>query len=1090
MANILQSLTEVLQSSLAGEPPPPAILQPIGGRLNELTAISLDPTGAGVDRWLRTLHAITADRRLHDTLVVRALQMRFPRVAEALTALGLIGVEWAADNTPIAFSLNWAGLDAFLKEPGGQTLNLLLSRVQKIKDVKALQALLLLYLSGPRALLALEYQRQGFTGLPVSGDPGISLQELIDLVNSPLFMPLPLPDLPLELAEFTVAAQQGPAAGSYIALDGPGVGPADNDDPANGLNGLALDLFLRQGAALPPVDLGGGWMLKRTADTGSDRHYRLKIAAGVLDPAVASDGELALSLAKQPAAADALLLGEPQGTHFAVTSIELGVRFRPGDASKPLFDLFVRLDGVRFALKPDFLKFLSFGLDLPALLRFDSDVGLNYVQGKGLSAQGGEGGPPALGVNFAAPVNLTIGSTAAGLRVDQVLTRLEVALGGEGDLRFRAQFRYSANGRFGPLGVTLDGAGVWIGRWTDGVGGLLPPQGIGLSLSAGPVSGGGFLKVISDSEFGGALQLKILGIGAFAYGLYKTLPNGAPSFVALIGIRLPLPGIQVGFGFAISGFGGLIGINRRADTDLLRERLAGGSAGDVLFNDDPMRNAPRLLGEMQRFFPDEAGIFLIGPTMQINWLYILKLDVGLFIELPGPRQIFIAGSARLVIGSEEFALIYLRMDFIGGIDLTKSLIYFDAALVNSHVLGIFRITGGIALRIGFGSSGYFLFSVGGFHPDFHPGGLELPRVARVGVSASVGPVWLKMEMYLALTSNTFQLGTSTEAGIDLGPIAAHGWFRFDALIQFKPFAFVARIDAGFDVEVAGVSLCGVRLEGLLSGPGPLVLGAKATVKLLFIRVSASVTLTLSDNPPDAVTPISNLPALLQPELDKPDNLRFEGEDRSVVFAPAAGGIKLFAPVGAFIWEQKRVPLNLDIQKAEGVELGGWHRLTVEVRSDDPEVVKAWGGVRENDQFSVGTYLILSDGDALNLSRFEEQQSGLRIDAGAVPSEGLAESKVPTPKLIKIPGRRPLIAMLGLYGIKDMFTMLGERDGSARPEAGGARVTVKPESWNSHAAGATLNSEPLNSVQAFTQARRFGGVALPAVEPAVDLTGVF
>jgi hypothetical protein len=83
-------------------------------------------------------------------------------------------------------------------------------------------------------------------------------------------------------------------------------------------------------------------------------------------------------------------------------------------------------------------------------------------------------------------------------------------------------------------------------------------------------------------------------------------------------------------------------------------------------------------------------------------------------------------------------------------------VFFDAALVNSHVLGIFRISGGVALRIAYGANGYFLLTVGGFHPSFHPGAMELPKLARVGVSVSLGPVWLKQEMYLAITSNTFQ----------------------------------------------------------------------------------------------------------------------------------------------------------------------------------------------------------------------------------------------------------------------------------------------------------------------------------------------
>lgn len=1083
MANFLQALTKLLQDSLAGQPPPPAKLLTISDRLNELTDFSIDTSGAGIDKWLRALHDITGDQELHDTLIVRALQMQFPRVAEALTALGLIDFKWAADGTLDAFILDWDGLDAFLTDPGNKTFTLLLSKLQKIKDLKAAQALVLLFISGPRALLALEYGRQGFAALPVEGQPGVSLQELIDLVNSPLFLKLPISNFPLDLDQFKVeAGPTQPPNSSSMMLDSPG---GNNDDPANGPDGLALDILLKQGEALPPVDLGGGWQLKRTADTGTDKHYRLKFKANEFNATPASDGEFVLALSHKTSNPEAFLLGERDGTHFAVQNIELGLRFRPN----PLYDLAVHLDDIRFVLKPDFLNLLSFGLELPALLRFNSDIAFDYVQGKGLSAQNGAEGMPALGVQFAAPLNLTIGSSSVGLQLDTVVTRLEATLN-QGDLQFRIQFRYSARGRFGPLSVILDGAGVWIGRSPDGFGGPLAPQGIGLDISAGPVSGGGFLKSTGGQEFSGALQVKILGIGAFAYGIYKTLANGDPAVVTLIGIRFPMPGIQLGFGFAISGFGGLIGINRRADTDLLRERLAGGTAGDVLFNDNPMRNAPRLLAEMGRFFPDDPGIFLIGPTMQINWLYILKLDLGVFIELPGPRQIFIAGSARMVVGSEEFALVYLRMDFIGGVDLTKSLIYFDAALVNSHVLGIFRITGGVALRIGYGVGGYFLFSVGGFHPDFHPAGLELPRLARVGVGASFGPAWLKMEMYLALTSSSFQLGFHVEAGLDLEPLSAHGWFRFDALIQLKPFAFVARIDAGFDVEALGFSFCSARVEGLLSGPGPLVLNARASVSRFGLEASGSITLTLSNNPPQNVVPIPNLPLYLQEELNKADNLRFEGEDRSVVFAPADPGLKLYAPVGAMIWEQKRVPLNLDIQKAEGVELGGWHRLSLAVSDPSGETV-IWSNTAEKDWFGAGTYLKLNDSEALNLSRLEEQDSGLRINAGADMDKGRSQSPTLTLNMIRIPGRVLLLnAVAGLFGITAMVSMLGQRDGRAQLDPGPAGVIIKQETWNVHNGDGMVARSAPNSVQAFSEAKHSGGTSISAVQEAVNLEGVF
>src|SRR5262249_1114625 len=156
---------------------------------------------------------------------------------------------------------------------------------------------------------------------------------------------------------------------------------------------------------------------------------------------------------------------------------------------------------------------------------------------------------------------------------------------------------------------------------------------------------------------------------------------------------------------------------------------------------------------------------------------------------------------RLLVGADpELALVFLRMDFVGGVDFTAELIFFDAALVGSHVMQIFRITGGAALRINYGAGGSFLLTVGGFHPPFNPGPLALPHVARAGayMSADVGvKAWLKLEAYFAITPNTLQVGAGIEAGLEIGPLAAHGWFRFDALVQFTPFHFEAKIDAGF-----------------------------------------------------------------------------------------------------------------------------------------------------------------------------------------------------------------------------------------------------------------------------------------------------
>jgi hypothetical protein len=250
---------------------------------------------------------------------------------------------------------------------------------------------------------------------------------------------------------------------------------------------------------------------------------------------------------------------------------------------------------------------------------------------------------------------------------------------------------------------------------------------------------------------------------------------------------------------------------------------------------------------------------------------------------------------------------------------------------------------------------------------------------------------------------------------------------------------------------------------------------------LFVKVSADVTITLSSNPPENVSAIPNLPEHLKGELAKPDNLRIDGDDRSVILAPQPVGGKLFAPVGELVWEQKRVPLNLPIQKAEGVKLTGWHTLTI---------TSGLPSQREDDWFGVGTYLELPDGEALNSARFAPQQSGVRIGAGEM-SRGAKDDAEIKLTLIKLPKRVRFSDLIASQYVNVALSgVLGQRGGGAVPEPGSVKVAVQPERWQAHGAdGQRLGTEPVNSIQALVQAKRSGGIAVPASQKTFSLTGV-
>jgi len=1088
VASFLSSVVDFFKDNLqgnqaAGDPLPPGKLGTIATTIDKLSQIQLSTGNNGLADWLDELDRVLGDTALRDTIIVRALQLRAPRFAEALTFAGLITVEFRdEDPRAFAFRLRWNRLDGFLRDPGNTTLLAVVERIQDIGDLKIAQVLAGMLLFSPRELLKLEYAQQGFAALPNERDDGaVDLTQLVqDLISSPLKIAIPIVP-PLDINGLKAQAAAGAMAGAeYLAI----LGPAALG--AHALEGFGVELKLNdvQAFAARSLDLGEGLRLvASSADTGAVT-YRLVIKGdGTLDQAQASAGDFEAGLQWSPPGG-VTVIGPSDGTRMEIGPARFTFRFqKPGVNPTPLFGVRAVIEHVALIMSTKPFGFLATLTSLPPELRMQTDISIGYLQGVGIQSQEGPQGSVPLGLEFAVPLNLHAGSSDAGVSVERALVRVEAKLQGE-TLSARTIVRLGARGDFGPVKVVVDGVGAWFGHWDGGqVAGLEPPTGFALSLDVGPVSGGGFLARLPDGQFAGGFEVKVIGIGVGAFGLFGEA-DGAPAFVAILGIRLPPPGVQISFGFAVTGVGGLAGINRRADTDVLREQLASGTSAQILFCEDVTKNALTVIGQLPRLFPPTRGIIIVGPTLQISWLELFKLDVGVFIEMPGPRQIFIAGSARLVVGSEDFALIYFRMDFVGGIDLVKSLIYFDAVLINSNVMHVFTITGGIALRIAYGANGYFLFSVGGFHPSFNPGGLELPRVPRAGTNMSAGVAWFKLENYLALTSNTFQLGARIEAGLELGPLGAHGWFQFDAIVQYSPFYFTAVIDAGFDIEVSGESLCAVHLSGTLSGPGPLVVHAQASVKILFVRVSGSVTLTLGSGSGNQVPAIANVLDRFKPEFRNPSNLRCEGDDPSVLLKPAPagiGGVPVLGVIGALVWEQKRAPFGLDLQRFEGAPLDRVHHVTVTAADMTPE----------QDWFGVGTYLALNQSEALNNARFIQAQSGVRV------SLAVMEGSDPTPcdvnlDLVKLPMRQRPFALPFLavnYMTSALTSMQRERGTKAVATPGEPRIKATQEGWNAHDSTGAVAAGNLSSVQAFAVARTSGGIAQPATAAAVALAGV-
>ncbi|HZI97081.1 MAG TPA: DUF6603 domain-containing protein, partial [Actinomycetales bacterium] len=652
--------------------------------------------------------------------------------------------------------------------------------------------------------------------------------------------------------------------------------------------------------------------------------------------------------------------------------------------------------------------------------------------------------------------------------------------------------------KLGPAVLVVSGLGGWVGYWTvdddKEYVGFLPPTGAGLQISAGPFTGGGFLDFTGgpNERFGGVVYVKVGTFEVTAFGLHELTgdpgdPNRARSMILVLGIRFS-PGIQLGFGIEISGFGGLIGINRRVDTDALRERLTSGAAGNVLFAEDPIRNAPALLGDLGALFPPAEGTHVFGPTIQLSWLNVagfkfLRVDIGLFFEFPGPTKVVLFGSARASVPPipDVPKLLDLRLDLVGFVDVPQQMIEIDATLISSHALYVFHLTGDAAFRLHWGSPAYMVLSLGGFHPRFTPEPAVLPEMTRLALTFDnpVPGLFFRAEAYLAVTSNTVQFGGRIELGYRSGSLNLVGFLALDAIVQFSPFWFEASVSAGVRLRWNSTTLAGVRLEGVISGPGPFSIVGKACFEIMWFDICAEASIELGPGAAPAPAPVSSVVQELRQEVRDQDNLEpVGGEDREVVQQQRTtpGTRPLVPPLGSLRWRQKRAPLDVMLDRFEGNPLPSRQTVVVECPQRQSDA---------SDLFAPGSFADLSEADALNRPAFEQLTSGVVLGFALD-----AATPVPHPVEvveIRLPSRnRFLVAALAFPAV--VLAAAHERTAGSAVRTTGARVTVSHERFAVRGRGGDLVAEGRSVSDAHQRARSVGAVALHA-DDLVEIGGV-
>jgi hypothetical protein len=818
--------------------------------------------------------------------------------------------------------------------------------------------------------------------------------------------------------------ETGPMTLVIAVLPLPKVSPGEQQGVS-----LSLQLALTDNTTIP---LGPrlGLALDGTLDLSSgvaavirpDRPPALVMDPGGAAGPVSGRGGARLTLGDPTEATRLLTI--PGGSYLEAISLYLGAGV---DATATPVDVYIEggLTGGVFSLNlSEADGFLS--TILPAGgLTVHFDFGVAWSQHNGLRFSGGARLETSLAVNATlGPFSLQ--SIYVSLGADASALTFELSANGSGSLgpisasaeRLGASLTLAfKNGNLGPVDLSL---------------GFKPPSGLGIEVDAGPIGGGGYIAFDQASgRYAGVLSLSLYGIAITAIGILDTkLPGGQSGFSFLIILAVQFDvGMQLGFGFTLSGVGGLCGINRSMLTDALQAGLRNHALDAILFPPDPVKNAPQIISTLSTIYPPAEGRYVFGPMLEIGWgtPTLVRAEIGVLIEVPSPIVIAILGQLGMALPDPDAPIVELHIDILGIIDFGQHLFSIDATIHDSRI-ALFTVSGDMAFRLTWGDDPSFLFSVGGFNPHFQAPP-SFPALQRLTVALSADLVTLTLQAYLAVSSNSFQVGAHVELLLDADVFNVYGWLGFDALIVFSPFSFVVDFNAGLALRSGSSTIMGISVSGVLSGPTPWHAEGDASISILFFDISVHVSATIGpaqSNPLPSKNAWIPLAAAIQAQGNWSGSLPPGAPQVVTLLPPDKTAPVLIDPAGALTFRQKVLPLNQPITK--------FGEATPDQQSEFDLGTVTLGGVATpytavNDEFSRGQFEQLADGDKLSIASFEPMIAGFVVSDSAIAFGKQYDVDIEfETKIVDSVSARSRFGRR--YGLKRMSVLAMARSGSA------------------------------------------------------------
>lgn len=587
-----------------------------------------------------------------------------------------------------------------------------------------------------------------------------------------------------------------------------------------------------------------------------------------------------------------------------------------------------------------------------------------------------------LGASGGLAVDIPVGRDLGPIRLDS----LRIALGVQ-DADFTLEAGAVVGAKLGPIAAVVEGLGLRAAFEPGNGGGLdlglKPPSGVGLDVDAGPVKGGGFLSFDPPrGRYAGALELAVGPIGVAAVGLLVTkMPDGDDGFSLVVIVTSNFLPIQLGFGFTLNALGGLLGINRTTDVDAIRAGLAAGTLDSIMFPRDPVERAPEVLRDIETAFPVRRGQHVFGPMAKLGWgtPAIVTAELGLLLELPSPLRLVILGKLRLGLPTLEFGpqIVAINMDVLGVIDFDRSEASIDAVLHDSRI-AMYTLEGEMAFRLRWGEDPFFALSIGGLHPAFDRPP-ALPDLSRVAVSLGAGDnPRLRLEAYVALTSNTVQFGAELNARASAMGFTAEGWLGFDALFELDPFRTQATLRAGIALRRRSTDIMSVSLKLTLIGPAPWKASGTATATVFFVDVEVPFSATFG-KPQAAPLPVGDAWAVLADAVARVGNwdaaLPAGGGDLVRLRQGAASGP--VHPMGSLGFRQRVLPFGLTLERLGSAlpgDLRHFELARVDVVIGSGAKPLSSGRVVDED-FAIAQFTALTDDEKLSAPSFQKMEAG-------------------------------------------------------------------------------------------------------------------